>query len=146
MCQRPAASRVLLIGGGVAGDAREILRYPAVDEVTYVELDPAIIEAGRRLVPANLDDSRITIAAADGRRFVQESRGSFDVIIVDLPDPSTSLINRYYTAGFFAEAHRALRPEASWRSASAITRISSARSWRASLPRPAEHSEAPSGR
>ena len=110
MCQRPAASRVLLIGGGVAGDAREILRYPAVDEVTYVELDPAIIEAGRRLVPANLDDSRITIAAADGRRFVQESRGSFDVIIVDLPDPSTSLINRYYTAGFFAEAHRALRP------------------------------------
>jgi len=110
MCQRPAAGRVLLIGGGVAGDAREILRYPAVDEVTYVELDPAVIEAGRRLVPANLDDSRIKVAAADGRRFVQESRGSFDVIIVDLPDPSTSQINRYYTAGFFAEAHRALRP------------------------------------
>ncbi len=110
MCQRPQAHRVLLIGGGVAGDAREILRYPAVSEVTYVELDPVIIEAGRRLVPQNLGDPRIRVATADGRRFVQDSRGAFDVVIVDLPDPSTSQLNRYYTAGFFAEARRALRP------------------------------------
>jgi spermidine synthase len=110
MCQRPQARRVLLIGGGVAGDAREILRYPAVDEVTYVELDPATIAAGRRLIPANLDDPRIRVATADGRRFVRESRGIFDVVIVDLPDPSTSQLNRYYTDGFFAEARRAMKP------------------------------------
>jgi spermidine synthase len=110
MCQRPDARRVLLIGGGVAGDAREILRYPDVAEVTYVELDPAIIAAGRRLVPANLDDPRISPKTADGRRFVKDSRGLFDVVIVDLPDPSTSQLNRYYTSGFFAEARRALRP------------------------------------
>jgi spermidine synthase len=110
MCQRPAARRVLLIGGGVAGDAREILRYPSVERVTYVELDPAIIAAGRRLVPQNLDDPRIELRAADGRRVVQESRGLFDVAIADLPDPSTSELNRYYTAEFFAQAHRALAP------------------------------------
>jgi spermidine synthase len=110
MCQRPRARKVLLIGGGMAGDAREILRYPSVDEVSYVELDPAIIAAGRRLIPGNLEDPRIRVAAADGRRFVQESRGAFDIVIVDLPDPSTSQLNRYYTAGFFAEAHRALKP------------------------------------
>jgi spermidine synthase len=110
MCQRPQARRVLLIGGGMAGDAREILRYPAVAEVTYVELDPAIIAAGRLLVPGNLGDPRISLKAADGRRFVRGSRGLFDVAIVDLPDPSTSQLNRYYTAGFFEEAHRALKP------------------------------------
>ena len=110
MCQRPQARRVLLIGGGVAGDAREILRYPAIAGVTYVELDPAIIAAGRRLVAANLDDPRITLASADGRRFVRGSAGLFDVVIVDLPDPSTSQLNRYYTAGFFAEVRRAMRP------------------------------------
>ena len=111
MCQRPLAQRVLLIGGGVAGDAREILRYPSVAEVTYVELDPAIVAAGRRLVAGNLDDPRIILAAADGRRFVRESRDRFDVVIVDLPDPSTSQLNRYYTAGFFSEARRALKPD-----------------------------------
>ena len=110
MCQRPQARRVLLIGGGIAGDAREILRYPALAEVRYVEIDPAIIAAGRILVPANLDDPRISLTPGDGRRFVQRSRGLFDVVIVDLPDPSTSQLNRYYTAEFFGEARRALKP------------------------------------
>jgi len=110
MCQRPEARRVLLIGGGVAGDALEILRYRSVERVTYVELDPAIITAGQRLVPRNLDDPRVELRAADGRRVVQQSRGQFDVAIADLPDPSTSELNRYHTAEFFAQAHRALAP------------------------------------
>jgi spermidine synthase len=111
MCQRPGARRVLLVGGGVAGDAREILRYPSVAQVTYVELDPAIIAAGRLLVAGNLDDRRILLVAADGRRLVRESPGRFDVVIVDLPDPSTSQLNRFYTAGFFSEARAALGPD-----------------------------------
>jgi len=45
MSQRPDARQVLLIGGGIAGTAREILRY-GVAEVTYVELDPLILAAG----------------------------------------------------------------------------------------------------
>jgi spermidine synthase len=110
MSQRPRARRVLLIGGGVAGDAREILRYPALAEVSYVEIDPAIIAAGRLLVPGNLDDARISLTPGDGRRLVQRSRALYDVAIVDLPDPSTSQLNRYYTAEFFAEARRALKP------------------------------------
>jgi len=110
MCQRPQARRVLLIGGGVAGDALEILRYPRVAEVRYVEIDPAIIAAGRLLIPRNLDDARISLTPGDGRRFVQRSRALYDVAIVDLPDPSTSQLNRYYTAEFFEEAHRALNP------------------------------------
>jgi spermidine synthase len=110
MCQRAAARRVLLVGGGVAGAAREILRYPSVAAVTYVELDPAIIVAGLSLVPRNLDDPRIELRRADGRRFVQASAGLYDVAIIDLPDPSTSEVNRYYTAEFFSQAHRALAP------------------------------------
>jgi spermidine synthase len=110
LSQRPGARRVLLIGGGVAGDAREILRAGGVTEVTYVELDPAIIAAGRVLLPENLDDARIRIEATDGRRFVRRTRERFDVAIVDLPDPSTSQLNRFYTAEFFAEVRRVLAP------------------------------------
>jgi spermidine synthase len=110
LSQRPGARRVLLIGGGVAGDAREILRAGGVSEVTYVELDPAIIAAGRQLLPENLDDARIRIAATDGRRFVRQTDARFDVVIVDLPDPSTSQLNRFYTAEFFGAVRRVLAP------------------------------------
>ena len=110
LSQRPEARRVLLIGGGVAGDAREILRAPDVTGVTYVELDPAIIAAGRRLLPGNLDDPRIRIKTTDGRRFVQNTRERIDVVILDLPDPGTAQLNRFYTAEFLAAAHRALTP------------------------------------
>jgi spermidine synthase len=110
LSQRPGARRVLLIGGGVAGDAREILRAGGGSEVTYVELDPAIIAAGRQLLPENLDDARIRIAATDGRRFVRQTDARFDVVIVDLPDPSTSQLNRFYTAEFFGAVRRVLAP------------------------------------
>ena len=110
MCQRPGTRRVLLIGGGVAGTARELLRYDGVSEVRYVEIDPAIIAAGRKLLAENLDDPRIHIAATDGRRLVRQARGQFDAVIVDLPDPSTSQLNRFHTAEFFREVRRALAP------------------------------------
>ncbi len=110
MSQRPDARRVLLLGGGVAGTAREILRY-GVGEVTYVEIDPLIITAGRRFLPENLADARIKTVATDGRRFVQQTGGRYDVVIVDVPDPSTSQLNRFYTAEFYAEVRRILTPD-----------------------------------
>jgi spermidine synthase len=110
MSQRPDARKVLLVSGGVTGTAREILRYPAVTEVTYVELDPQIVEAGQRFLAENLADPRIKIVATDGRRFVRQTAERFDVVIIAVPDPSTSQLNRFYTAEFFAEVKRALAP------------------------------------
>jgi len=110
MIQRPDAQKVLLVSGGVTGTAREILRYPAVTAVTYVELDPQIVEAGRDFLAENLADARIKIVATDGRRFVRQTAERFDVVIVAVPDPSTSQLNRFYTAEFFAEAKHALAP------------------------------------
>ncbi|MBI5396705.1 MAG: fused MFS/spermidine synthase [Verrucomicrobia bacterium] len=107
MIQRPEARRVLLVGGGISGTAREILKY-GVAEVTYVELDPLIIAAGRRFLPDALADARIRVVQSDGRLFIKQTAERFDVVIVDAPDPSTSQINRFYTAEFFAEAKRAL--------------------------------------
>lgn len=106
MAQRPDARRVLLVGGGVAGTAKELLKYRA--EVTYVELDPLFLQVGHRFLPENLADPRICVVNTDGRRFVQASAPVFDVIIVDLADPVTAQLNRFHTAEFFAEARRAL--------------------------------------
>jgi spermidine synthase len=109
----PNPREVLLIGGGVAGDVREILKHP-VDHVTYVELDPLLIEAAQAHLPpedaAILNDPRVTLALADGRLYVKTTQRTFDVIILDLPEPSTGALNRFYTHEFFAEARAALNP------------------------------------
>jgi spermidine synthase len=107
MAQRPDAKKVLLISGGASGTAREILKYPAA-KVDYVELDPLVLDVARRFAPEQLDDPRIRVINADGRQYIKQTKSSYDVVIVDMPDPSTSQINRLYTREFFDQAHRVL--------------------------------------
>lgn len=110
MAQRPDARRVLLISGGVSGTAREILKYP-VAAVDYVELDPLIIRVAREYVPESLDDARIRVINTDGRLYVKQTARRYGVVIVDVPDPSTFQINRFYTREFFGEIRRVLAPD-----------------------------------
>ena len=105
MLEHPAPRRILLIGGGVGGSLREILRHPSVSEVTYLELDPAIIRlAGEFLEPSEaalLKDPRVEVINGDGRLYLERERKKYDLIIVNLPDPFTAQINRFYTREFF---------------------------------------------
>jgi spermidine synthase len=110
MAQRPAARRVLLLGGGASGTAREILKYPQA-EVDYVELDPLVIEVARRLLPDRLDSPRIHVFPTDARLYLRETRQRYDVAIVDAPDPSTWQLNRLYTREFLAAARAVLQPD-----------------------------------
>jgi len=109
MVQRPKAKQVLVISGGVSGTAREILKYDP-QRVDYVELDPLIIRLGQRYLPESLADPRIHVINTDGRLQVKRTAKRYDIIIADVPDPSTSQINRFYTRQFFQEAKAALRP------------------------------------
>jgi len=105
--------RVLVIGGAVAGLAGEVLKHPVAD-LDCVELDPRVAELARRHLPSELTDplsvSGVRLHLRDGRLAVRRARGEYDVIIVNLPDPTTGAINRFYTAEFFREVHRALAP------------------------------------
>jgi len=110
MAQRPEARQVLLLSGGVTGTAKEILKYN-VARVDYVELDPLIIEAGRKYVPENLHDGRIRVIAADARVYARETRERYGVVIVDVPEPSTSQLNRFYTREFYAAVNGVLETD-----------------------------------
>jgi spermidine synthase len=102
MAQRPDARQVLLISGGVSGTAREILKYD-VQHVDYVELDPLIVEIGRRFAPQNLPAERVRVVNTDGRLWVKQADRRYDVVIADVADPSTSQLNRFYTVQFYQE-------------------------------------------
>ena len=110
LAEHPAPRRVLLIGGGANGSLAEALKHPTVERLDWVELDPTIPELARRYFPGAIpQDPRLLVHAVDGRLFVKSGGESFDVIIVNLPEPQTAQLNRFYTAGFFREASRRLR-------------------------------------
>lgn len=109
LAQRPAAQEVLLIAGGVSGTTQEVLKYGGA-QVTYVEQDPLILSAGRRFLPQHLNHPRLRVVNADGRTFVRQAGQNYDVIIVDVPDPATSQLNRFYTREFFQDVKRRLAP------------------------------------
>lgn len=89
---------VLLLGGGASGTVKEVLKYDAA--VDYVELDPDIIIVGR-MFTNNLDGAHIY--EMDGRKYVKETGTMYDVVIVDVPDPDSAQMNRFYTVEFFEE-------------------------------------------
>jgi len=131
LAQRPDARRVLLVSGGISGTAREILKYPLA-RVDYVELDPLILELGKRRLPENLADPRIHTFNTDGRLFIKRDAArlaeqavaarrvggaksrddaGYDIIILDLPAPATVQLNRFFTVEFLGEAKQALAPQ-----------------------------------
>jgi spermidine synthase len=113
MLQRPNAKKILLIGGGAGGGLAQVLKYP-VDRVDYVELDPAIIRLSLKYLPQGerdaLKDPRVQIYLQDGRAYLKNALSVYDAIILNIPDPSTAQINRFYTVEFFSLAEKKLSP------------------------------------
>ncbi len=111
LSEHPDPGRVLLIGGGITGFLKEMLKHP-VKSVDYVELDPEFVRIIYPfLKPGDkkaVKDRRVEVFHMDGRRFVKEAGGKYDLVIVLTPDPSTALLNRFYTVDFFNEVRKIL--------------------------------------
>jgi spermidine synthase len=114
LLEHPSPKTVLLIGGGVNGSIREALKHPTLQRLDYVELDPAIIDLARRYFLKEwapiAADSRVRVYNVDGRLFLKTAKFRYDVIIVNLPDPQTAQLNRFYTLEIFREAAQKLSP------------------------------------
>ena len=111
LSQNPAPDNVLLVGGGTSEIMSEILKHP-VTSVDYVELDPSIILSARKFLKTKqfyrLDDPRVNIINSDGRYFIKTTGKRYDAIIVNMPNPYTAQINRFYTVEFFREVRRVM--------------------------------------
>lgn len=99
---------VLLVSGGIAGLIDEIQKYD-VKHIDYVEIDPRIILAGFENLDIDFPE-RVHIHLEDGRKFIQETTDRYDAVILNLPDPVSLQLNRFYTVEFFREAKAILRP------------------------------------
>ncbi len=108
MAAHGAPKKVAVLGGGDGMAVREILKYPSVESVTLVELDPAmtkIFSENPRLAQLNgqaLQNPKVKIINTDAFGWLQQTTDVFDVIVVDFPDPTNFSIGKLYTNSFYA--------------------------------------------
>ncbi len=112
----PSPNNVLVMGGGDGLAVREILKYPEVERITLVDLDPAMTKLSKThpvLLAANdssLYHKKVKIYNQDAYKFLADTSDYFDVIIIDLPDPRSVELNRLYSKEFYILCNKQLRP------------------------------------
>jgi spermidine synthase len=115
MIAHPEPRTVLIAGGGEGATLREVLRHRSVEQATMVDLDEQVVEVCRKYLPSfsagAFDDPRAELIIGDARRFVEESPRTFDVIIIDLPDPlEVGPAQLLYTREFYTAVKHRLAP------------------------------------
>ncbi len=108
LLEHPNPKRLLLIGGGLGGAITQALKYKDL-KIDFVELDPRLINMGKVYLPKeevkSLENPLVQIHFKDGRLFVKERLKEkvkpYDVIILNLPDPHTAQLGRFFTFEFF---------------------------------------------
>lgn len=109
----PFPKRVLIIGGGDGGAAREVLKHKEVEEVHLVEIDRDVIDAVCKFFPESasvFDNPRLKLFIQDGLEFIKSKKEEYDVIIVDSSDPIGPAV-QLFEYQFYSDCFKALKPE-----------------------------------
>jgi spermidine synthase len=107
MAAHGAPQRVLVLGGGDGMALREVLRYPSVQQVTLVELDPHITHLFaehamlRKLNADALHSPKLRLVNADAFTWLESGTDTYDVIVVDFPDPTNFSLGKLYSTTFY---------------------------------------------
>jgi|GEM_PF-4815010 len=107
------ARSICVLGGGADGLVEEALRYRP-HQVLWGETDPDMTDAVLRRIPslaASVQNGDVEAIRYDLRAFLRQDTRRFDAIILDVPAPSTALLNRFFTEEFFRLARNHLEPE-----------------------------------
>lgn len=129
----PDPKRVLIVGGGDGGMAREVARHPGVEHVDLVEIDERVIECCKTYFPQIAvvlsGNPKVHVHVADGIKWVREHEAEYDVVIIDSSEP-IGPGEGLFTAEFYASVYRCLtgdgvmvaQTESPWVNAAVIQR------------------------
>ena len=110
----PKVKNVLVIGGGDGGTVREIVKYPALQKVTMVEIDEKVVEASKLHLPtlsSAFGHEKLELLFDDGISFVANAKpNTYDIIIVDGSDPRGPA-EGLFSEAFFRNCQRCLKPD-----------------------------------
>lgn len=117
-----APKRVLIIGGGDGLALREVLKYPSVENVVLVDLDPAMTRlfSNHSLLSAlnqqALTSPKVTVLNKDAFIWLKEvvenpAPPQFDAVVIDVPDPSNFSIGKLYSVSFYRLLHKIIHDD-----------------------------------
>jgi spermidine synthase len=111
--------RILVLGGGDGLAVREILKYPNIESVTLVDLDPLMTEISKSVAALgelnknSMNDPRVSVVNTDAFVWLDNNDlEPFDVAIVDFPDPNNFALGKLYTTRFYNLLKKKLKPDA----------------------------------
>ncbi|MDE6088378.1 MAG: polyamine aminopropyltransferase [Oscillospiraceae bacterium] len=113
MAVHPNVRKVLVIGGGDGGVARELSYYEEIEEIDVVEPDELFVRVCQEFFPDNargLDDPRVKIYYRDGLRFLRGKQNEYDLIINDSTDPLGHTAG-LFTKEFYGSCYKALKED-----------------------------------
>ena len=107
---------VFIAGGGEGATAREVLSRHSVQRVVMVDLDREVVELCQKYLPRHhqgaFQDPRLELIFADAWQYLANSKESFDLIVMDIPDPLESgPAYLLFTKEFYTLARSRLNPE-----------------------------------
>lgn len=109
----PNPKNVLVIGGGDCGAAREVAKYPNIENIDMVEIDELVVTSCKehlQEISGNLSDPRVNFIFDDGVNFVASKKNTYDVIIVDSSDP-IGPAEVLFELDFYKNIHAALKED-----------------------------------
>jgi len=113
MFTHPNPKSILVIGGGDGGSIREITRHNDLEKVQWVDIDEEVVEVCRKYLPEwnpNQNNPIVNLKIEDGIKHMRESKGLYDVIVVDCSDP-IGPGEQLFTYEFYKDVHGALKED-----------------------------------
>ena len=112
LSQNPAAKAVLVVGSGL-GLCYQFLQLPQIQVISWAHCDSEYVQKVEAFIPAELkiSDARFHRAAGDVRSLLAEKKQYYDIVIINLPEATSSALNRYYTVEFYCQVKETLRPD-----------------------------------
>ncbi|XP_075974352.1 spermidine Synthase [Anticarsia gemmatalis] len=112
LCCHKNPEKVLIVGGGDGGVAREVAKHPKVKQIVQVEIDDKVIEVSKKYLPfmaVGFDSPKLTLHVGDGFEFMKNHSNEFDIIITDSSDPVGPAVS-LFQENYFALMKSALKP------------------------------------
>ncbi len=105
----PKPERILIIGGGDGGTAREVLRHNTVQKVDLVEIDEMVVQASKQYLPevGNWDNPKLSVIFENGIQYIRDVQKPYDVILIDGSDP-VGPAEELFGTDFIRNCHQAL--------------------------------------
>lgn len=113
LCAHPNPAKVLIVGGGDGGVAREVAKHPLVQKIVQVEIDGLVIDESKKHLPSmakGFNSPKLELLVQDGFEYMKNHQNEFDVIITDSSDPVGPAVN-LFTESYFKLLKNALKAE-----------------------------------